>query len=115
MRTTSTGRTTVCLCGSMRFFGDMLSAAVDESLKGHVVVMPLVNMKTEDPRWSNESDADQIKNGLDSLHLDKIRMSQEIVVVTRGGYIGASTRNEIDYAEAHGIPVRYYDAEESAA
>ena len=35
-------------------------------------------------------------------------MADEIYVINVGGYIGDSTRSEIQYAEAHGKPVRYY-------
>lgn len=99
----------VCICGSMRFMPDMLAQAVTESLAGHVVVMPLVNMKTADPRWADERDAELIKTNLDLLHMEKISMAKEVVVVTRDGYIGESTRREIDYAESIGVPVRTVD------
>ena len=31
------------------------------------------------------------------------------IVINVGGYIGESTRNEIAYAEAHGIGIRYLE------
>mgnify|MGYP002854881256 CR=1 FL=1 len=34
-------------------------------------------------------------------------MADEIFVINVGGYIGSSTRSEIEYAEAAGKPVRY--------
>lgn len=42
------------------------------------------------------------------MHKRKIDMADEIYVINVGGYIGDSTRSEIQYAEAHGKPVRYY-------
>ena len=36
-------------------------------------------------------------------------MADEIFVVNVGGYIGSSTRSEIEYAEASGKPVRYLE------
>ena len=42
------------------------------------------------------------------MHKRKIDMADEIYVINVGGYVGDSTRSEIQYAEAHGKPVRYY-------
>ncbi|MET7853107.1 hypothetical protein ABZT48_33855 [Streptomyces avermitilis] len=44
---------------------------------------------------------------LDGLHRRKIDLADDVLVVNPGGYIGDSTRSEIDYARALGKPVRY--------
>lgn len=54
-----------------------------------------------------------IKTMLDELHKRKIDLSDEILVLNVGGYIGESTRSEINYAEAHGKPVKYLEPIES--
>jgi hypothetical protein len=36
-------------------------------------------------------------------------MADEIYVINVGGYIGSSSRSEIDYAKATGKPVRYLE------
>lgn len=101
----------VCLCGSMRFEEEIREAAREESLFGHIVVLPLCNMKQPHPLWNDESDAECIKVNLDGLHKAKIDLADEVVVVSdASGYIGDSTRSEIAYAEAHGKPVRYWSA-----
>ena len=46
---------------------------------------------------------------LDDMHKRKIDMADEIFVVNVGGYIGSSTRSEIEYAIVHGKPVRYLE------
>ena len=46
---------------------------------------------------------------LDDMHLRKIDMADEIFVINDGGYIGESTRREIEYAKATGKPVRYLE------
>ena len=51
---------------------------------------------------------DAIKICLDDMHKRKSDMADEIYVINVGGYIGDSTRSEIQYAEEHGKPVRYY-------
>ena len=40
---------------------------------------------------------------------EKIDMADEIFVINVGGYIGDSTRSEIEYAKAHGKAVRYLE------
>lgn len=44
---------------------------------------------------------------LDDMHKRKIDMADEIYVINVDGYIGSSTRSEIEYAKATGKAVRY--------
>ena len=46
---------------------------------------------------------------LDDMHKRKIDMADETFVINVGGYIGASTRSEIEYAKAVGKAVRYLE------
>jgi hypothetical protein len=48
---------------------------------------------------------------LDDMHLRKIDMADEVMVINPGGYIGQSTRREIEYAKSVGKPVNYLCAE----
>lgn len=97
----------VCISGSMRFLDTMLDAAADESLAGRVVLLPVVNMNTSRLRWATRAEQDEIKARLDRLHLDKIDLADELLVVNPGRYVGDSTRREIEYAADLGKPVRY--------
>lgn len=45
---------------------------------------------------------------IDRLHKDKIEMSRAIFVIDVGGYIGESTKSEIDHAMDLGLPIYYY-------
>lgn len=56
----------------------------------------------------DEGTLSKTKEMLDDMHKRKIDMSDEIYVINVGGYIGDSTRSEIQYAEAHGKTVCYY-------
>jgi hypothetical protein len=47
------------------------------------------------------------KGRLDRLHLAKIELSQAIVVIDVGGYIGSSTRSEIRHARETGKSIFY--------
>jgi len=93
--------TVVTICGSMRFHMEQLGAAQDETLRGNIVLMGFVD--------THNIAAQEFKPMLDELHLRKIDMSDEILVVNIGGYIGESTRREISYAESRGKPVRYIE------
>ena len=46
---------------------------------------------------------------LDDMHKRKIDMADEIFVINVGGYIGSSTRSEIEYAKANGRKVNYLE------
>ena len=46
---------------------------------------------------------------LDDMHRAKIDMADEIYVINVNGYIGTSTRSEIEYAKATGKPVKYLE------
>jgi len=46
---------------------------------------------------------------LDELHLRKIDISDEVFIINKGGYIGKSTQNEIDYAFEQGKEVWFLE------
>ena len=88
--------TIVTICGSMRFFEQMLQVAADETAKGNIVLAPFSVVAPEN------QDGD-FKAMLDRLHIEKIDMAEQIVVVTnQHGYVGDSTRREMGYALACG-------------
>jgi hypothetical protein len=90
----------VCLCGSTKFREAFEQANHDESLKGHIVltVACFGHEFGLGPRGKK-------KRIFDALHMRKIELSDEIVVV-HPDYIGLSTCDEIHYAWALGKPVR---------
>ena len=55
----------------------------------------------------SEDTLTKTKEMLDDMHKRKIDMADEIFVINIGGYIGSSTRSEIEYAKSTGKPVRY--------
>ena len=58
---------------------------------------------------SGDQISDEEKQNLDELHLEKIRMSNAILVLNIGGYIGESTQKEMDFARSHNIPIYKYE------
>jgi len=80
-------------------------ANVAETRAGRIVLSVGVSkhLPTGGERFTEEEAAT-----LDELHLRKIDVADEVLVVTdEGGYFGASTAREIDYAIEHGKPIRF--------
>lgn len=100
--------TIVCICGSTRFRDEIAVARAHLTLLGEIVVGPEVLVRS-DPAYIDLHDSEQ-KVMLDELHLRKIDMADYVYVVNPGGYIGDSTRREIEYTLRNGKPVQYLDA-----
>ena len=58
----------------------------------------------------DEGTLTKTKEMLDDMHKRKIDMADEIFVVNVGGYIGESTKSEIEYAKTTGKVVNYLEA-----
>ncbi|MFF8329198.1 hypothetical protein [Rhodococcus qingshengii] len=97
----------VVLCGSTRFWEQFAEAALYETAAGRIVLAPGCNLREPHPLWATPEKADRVKRMLDTLHLRKIDLADDVLVVNPGGYIGDSTRREIDYARSLGKPIRY--------
>jgi hypothetical protein len=54
-------------------------------------------------------DREGVKEVVDELHKRKIDLADEVFVINVGGYIGDSTRSEINYAFHHNKPISYLD------
>ena len=46
---------------------------------------------------------------LDDMHKRKIDLADEIFIINVGGYVGSSTKSEIEYAKMMGKPVKYLE------
>lgn len=80
-----------------------MQAQKDLTLQGYIVIsVGLFGHAGDDEVW----DAG-VKEMLDDMHKRKIDMADEIFVVNVDGYIGRSTREEIDYARASKKVVKY--------
>ncbi len=99
----------VCLCGSTRFVDTFNEWRQKLTLEGKIVLsIEIVSSQNReiDPQFVNP----EIKAMLDELHLRKIDLADEVMVLNVGGYVGESTSKEIAYAEKLGKPVRYLEA-----
>lgn len=95
----------VCLCGSTRFFRTFDEQNFRLTLEGKIVLSVGCNTKSDEGLKLTAED----KVRLDELHKRKIDMCDSVLVLNVGGYIGDSTRSEIEYAERIGKPVKYLE------
>ena len=95
----------ITLCGSIKFKDEFMKIQEKLTLDGNIVLTPnfFNNIKKEDID-------EKTKKMLDKMHKQKIDMSNEIYVINVGGYIGESTKNEIEYAKARGKRISYLES-----
>jgi hypothetical protein len=103
--------TIVCLCGSARFPEAFQKAQLEETLAGKIVLTVGCNMKTDTEAFSHlpTDTLSRIRRDLDILHLRKIDLADEVLILNVDGYIGESTRRELDYAKYTGKRVRFLE------
>ena len=102
----------ITLCGSTRFKDEFMEVQKRLTLAGNIVIsVGLFGRSGDNEVWEDmdEGTLTRTKEMLDDMHKRKIDMADEIYVINVGGYIGSSTRSEIDYAKAAGKPVRYME------
>ena len=102
----------ITLCGSTRFKDEFMEAQKRLTLEGNIVIsVGLFGHSGDDEVWESmdEGTLTKTKEMLDDMHKRKIDMADEIFVINVGGYIGESTRSEIDYATGKGMPVWYLE------
>ena len=101
----------VCLCGSTRFFEQFRHYNLYETLAGRIVLTIGCDMRSDAQLFEgfSEDRLAQIKAELDELHLRKIDLADEILILNIGGYVGESTRREWAYAVSQGKTVRWHD------
>lgn len=102
----------ITLCGSTRFKNEFLEAQKRLTLEGNIVIsVGLFGHSGDAEVWDNmdEGTLSSTKEMLDDMHKRKIDMADGIYVINVGGYIGESTRSEIEYARAHGKRVDYLE------
>ena len=95
----------ITLCGSTSFKEQFLEAQKRLTLEGNIVIsVGLFGHSGDDEVWT-----EGIKEMLDDMHKRKIDMADAIYVINVGGYIGSSTRSEIEYAKKNGKEIRYLE------
>ena len=94
----------ITLCGSTKYKDEFLEEQKRLTLEGNIVISV---------GCFGHSDGvvlpEEVKTMLDDIHKRKIDMADEIFVINKNGYIGKSTKSEIEYAYAHGKKVNYLE------
>ena len=91
----------ITLCGSTKFKAEFMKVQKELTLKGSIVI------SVGCFGHSGDVVTDEQKIILDDMHKRKIDMADEIFVINVGGYIGESTKSEIEYAKSHNKKVNY--------
>ena len=95
----------ITLCGSTKFKDEFFEAQKSLTLKGYIVIsVGLFGHAGDNEVWSEGT-----KEMLDDMHKRKIDLADEIFVINKNGYIGHSTKSEIEYAILHGKKVNYLE------
>lgn len=93
----------VCLCGSTRFKEKFIEVARDLTMKGYIVTMPMVFVHSGDDASAED------KIFLDEVHKAKIADADLVYIVNCNGYIGNSTKSEIEWAIELGKKIEYLE------
>ena len=93
----------VTICGSYKLKKEMIDIAEKLTLEGNCVLMP-----NELSRNSKDDYTLEEALMIDKMHKEKIKLSDAILVVNVNGYIGSSTKSEIEYAKNLNKEIIYY-------
>lgn len=93
----------ITLCGSTRFKEDFERVNKELTLAGNIVISVGC--------FGHAGDVftDEQKIMLDDIHKRKIDMADAIYVINKDGYIGSSTRSEIQYATRLGKQIIFME------
>lgn len=93
----------ITLCGSTKFKDEFMEVQKQLTLQGNIVISVGVFGHSGDNEVLNES----TKEMLDNMHKSKIDMADEVFIINKNGYIGKSTKSEIEYAIKTNKKVNY--------
>lgn len=101
----------VCFCGSTRFAETFMVERWKLEKQG-IITLGINILPNGYFSESNHHGAEQegVKHILDELHKRKIDISDEVVILNVGGYIGESTRSELNYAIQQGKYIKYLES-----
>lgn len=94
----------VTLCGSKKFEYEFACQFEKLTKEGKIVLLPAI-FRFPNPDYLSARELAL----LDVIHQEKMKMSDEVLVINKGGYIGDDTQKEIDWCSAHNIKVSYIE------
>lgn len=93
----------ITVCGSLKFKEEMMKISEEMELQGNCVITPIYPTNPDKDAYTDEQVI-----VLDKMHKEKIKLSDAILVVNVDGYIGSSTRSEIEFAKELNKEIIYY-------
>ena len=94
----------ITLCGSTRFKEDFERVNKELTLAGNIVISVGCFGHAGDVFTDGQ------KIMLDDIHKRKIDMADAIYVINKDGYIGSSTKSEIEYAISTGKEIMFMES-----
>ncbi len=94
----------ITVCGSLRFYKEMMEITEKMELEGNCMLVPIYNPSR--PNKDNFTEDEALM--LDKMHKERIKLADAILAVNVGGYIGSSTKSEIDFAKSLNKEIIYY-------
>lgn len=91
----------ITICGSFKYIDEMKKISEKLCLEGNCVLSPMYPI-------SNKKYSDEDKIILGKMHLERIKISDAILVVDINSYIGDATKKEIEFAKRLGKEIIYY-------
>lgn len=103
--------TIVCLCGSTRFSKAFQEANLRETLNRKIVLSIGCDMRSDTDIFGHMTidEVVMVKNQLDELHMRKIDLADEVLILNVDGYIGESTARELAYARSLDKRIRFLE------
>jgi hypothetical protein len=100
----------VAICGSTRFIECIAALQWHFEKAGTITFAPLYLPPVVAP-GPHAAERDGVKAAIDELFKRKIDLADEVIVFDLDGYVGESTRSELEYAQKIGRPVRWLSKE----
>ena len=95
----------ITLCGSTKFRDEFIAEQKRLTLEGNIVIsVGLFGHSGDNEVWTEKT-----KEMLDDMHKAKIDLADEIFVINVKGYIGESTKSEIEYALLTKKAIKYLE------
>ena len=96
----------ITLCGSTRFKDEFLQEQKRLTLLGNIVIS--VGLFSHSDNETESLDEKTVLM-LNDIHKRKIDMADEIFIINKNGYIGESTKAEIEYAKERHKEIKYLE------
>jgi len=94
----------ITICGSLKFKDEIMKVAEEMELAGNCILTPIYPTNTNKDNFTEEQ-----LIMLGKMHKEKIKLSDAILVVNVDGYIGNSTKSEIEFAKSLNKEIIYYE------